>query len=120
MVRASRDEITIGTEHWRSDEWKEKGRVAGAKLKPDLVWLRGVPGGDWVKVVVDVKVTSTEDLSKAFKEKDDKCREWTIRETREKKVVKAVRDNAKNAHYFVGNGQKCRWHPLSVDVFLEQ
>ena len=39
-VRTAQDEITIGTEHWRSDEWKEKGRVAGAKLKPDLVWLR--------------------------------------------------------------------------------
>ena len=29
MVRTGRDEITIGTEHWRSDEWKDKGRVAG-------------------------------------------------------------------------------------------
>ena len=25
MVKTARDEITIGTEHWRSDEWKEKG-----------------------------------------------------------------------------------------------
>ena len=39
MVKTAREEITIGTEHWRSEEWKEKGRVAGAKLKPDLVWL---------------------------------------------------------------------------------
>ena len=39
-VRTNTDEITIGTEHWRSEEWKDKGRVAGAKLKPDLVWLR--------------------------------------------------------------------------------
>ena len=60
MVRTSSDEITIGTEHWRSDEWKDKGRVAGAKLKPDLVWLRRDSGGQWRKVVVDVKVTSTE------------------------------------------------------------
>ena len=30
MVRTGRDEITIGTEHWRSDEWRSKGRVAGA------------------------------------------------------------------------------------------
>ena len=37
MVKTPTDEITIGTEHWRSDEWKSKGRVAGAKLKPDLV-----------------------------------------------------------------------------------
>ena len=40
MVRTPTDEIAIGTEHWVSDEWKDKGRVAGAKLKPDLVWLR--------------------------------------------------------------------------------
>ena len=39
-VRTDRDEITVGTEHWKSDEWRERGRVAGAKLKPDLVWLR--------------------------------------------------------------------------------
>ena len=25
MVKSRNDEITIGTEHWRSDEWKEKG-----------------------------------------------------------------------------------------------
>ena len=50
MVRTETDEITIGTEHWRSDEWKEKGRVAGAKLKPDLVWLRREKGGQWKKL----------------------------------------------------------------------
>ena len=90
MVRTPRDEITIGTEHWRSDEWREKGRVAGAKLKPDLVWLRHDSGGQWRKVVVDVKITSTDDMSKSFKEKDDKYREWATRETREEKVVMAV------------------------------
>ena len=36
-VRTPKVEITVGTEHWRSDEWKAKGRVVGAKLKPDLV-----------------------------------------------------------------------------------
>ena len=71
-VRTSKDEITIGTEHWRSDEWEAKGRVAGAKLKPDLAWLRRDSRGEWSKVVVDVKVTSTNDMNKAFKEKDDK------------------------------------------------
>ena len=81
MVRTARDEITVGTEHWRSDEWTEKGRVAGAKLKPDLVWLRRDTGAHWSKVVVDVKVTSTDDMNKAFKEKDDKYREWATRET---------------------------------------
>ena len=54
MVRAANDEITVGTEHWRSDEWRERGRVTGAKLKPELVWLQRDNGGTWRKVVVDV------------------------------------------------------------------
>ena len=37
-----------------------------------------------------MKVTSTEDMDEAFKEKDEKYREWATRETREKKVSKAV------------------------------
>ena len=90
MVRTAKDEITIGTEHWRSEEWKEKGRVAGAKLKPDLVWLRRDSGDQWRKVVVDVKITATDKMNEAFKEKDEKYREWATRETREKKVSKAV------------------------------
>ena len=89
-VRTARDEITVGTEHPRSDEWKGKGRVAGAMLKPDLVWLRRDQGGQWRKVVVDVKVTSTDKMNEAFKEKDDKYREWATKETRENKVSKAV------------------------------
>ena len=52
------------------------------------MWLR-CDAGEWRKVV-DVKVTSTEDLNEAFKEKDEKCREWATRDTREKKVVKVV------------------------------
>ena len=90
MVRTDTDEITVGTEHWRSNEWKEKGRVAGAKLKPDLVWLWREKGGQWRKVVVDVMITSTEKMNDEFKKKDDKYREWTTKETREKKVAKAV------------------------------
>ena len=75
-MRTSSDEITIGTEHLRSEEWKGKGRVAGAKLKPDLVWLRRDSGDQWRKVVVYVMVASTDDMSKAFKEEDDKYRAW--------------------------------------------
>ena len=90
MVRTPSDEITIVTEHWRSDEWKEKGRVAGAKLKPDLVWLQRDSEGNWKKVVVDVKITSTDKMDEAFNEKDEKYREWTTIETREKKAAKAV------------------------------
>ena len=89
-VRSARDEITVGTEHLRSDEWKGKGRVPGAKLRPDLVWLRRDSGDIWRKVVVDVKITSTDDMNKAFKEKDEKYRQWATIETREKKVAKAV------------------------------
>ena len=89
-VRTPNDEITVGTEHPRSDELKGRGRVVGARLKPDLVRLRRDQGGQWRKVVVDVKVTSTDKLNEAFKEKDDKYFEWTTKETREKKVSKAV------------------------------
>ena len=89
-VRAVHDEITIWTEHWRSEEWKDKGRVSGAKLKPDLVWLRCEAEGEWRKVVIDVKVTSTDDMSEAFKGKNDKYHVWDTQETKEKKVGKAV------------------------------
>ena len=85
----TRDEITIGTEHWRSEEWKTKGRVVGAKLKLDLIWLRCDTSGQWRKVVVDVKVTSTENMNKSFMEKDEKYREWATKEPPEQKVVRA-------------------------------
>ena len=90
MVETSKNDIAIGTKHWRSDEWKEKGRVASAKLKPDLVRLRHDSEGEWRKDVVDVKITSTDKMDEAFMEKDTKYREWTTIETREKKVAKAV------------------------------
>ena len=51
-----------------------KGRVAGAKLKRDFVWLRCDSEGHWRKVVVDVKITTTDKMNEAFKEKDEKCR----------------------------------------------
>ena len=59
-MRSENDEATVGTEHWRSDEWKAKGGVTGSQLKPDLIWLRRDSGGDWRKVVVGVKVISTD------------------------------------------------------------
>ena len=89
-VWTANDDINIGIEHTWSDEWKAKGRVAGARLKPDLVWLRRDSEGEWKKVVVEVKITSTDKLNEAFKEKDEKYREWATKETREKKVAKAV------------------------------
>ena len=39
-----------------------------------------------MKVVVDVKITSTDKMNEAFKEKDDKYREWATRERRVKKA----------------------------------
>ena len=63
---------------------EDKGRAVGARLKPDLVWLRRYSGGVWMKVVVDMKVTSTEDSNNAFKEKDDKFVMWATLETGEK------------------------------------
>ena len=54
------------------------------------MWLRRDAGGEWRKVVVDEKVTSTDKINEAFKEKDQKYYEWATKETREKKVVMAV------------------------------
>ena len=90
MVRTKTDEITVGTEHWRSEGMKGTGRIAGTKPKPDLVWLSKDSEGGWRKVVVDLQITSTDKMNDSFKIKDDKYREWTIQETREKKVAKAV------------------------------
>ena len=81
-VSTTSDDITFGTEHWRSEAWKEKGRVVGAKLKPGIVWLRYESGEQWKKVV-DVKVTSTDKLNETFK-KNREIREWTMAETPEK------------------------------------
>ena len=58
------------------------GRVVGERLTPDLVRLRRDLGDQWQKVVVDVKVTSTDKLNEAFKEKDEKYRELAIKVTR--------------------------------------
>ena len=69
---------------------RRKGESQGAKLKPDLVWLWRENGGQWKKVVVDVKVTSTDKMNDEFKKKDEKYRKWTTQETREKKVGMAV------------------------------
>ena len=87
-MRTRTDEITVGTEHQRSDEWKQRERVSGAKLRRDLVWLRRDSGDQWRKVVVDVKITSTDKMNEAFKEKVEKYRYWATEETREKKVGK--------------------------------
>ena len=87
-VRTPRDEIPSRPSTY--GPMSGRGRVRGARLRPDLVWLRGDMDGQWEKVVVDVKVTSTDNMNWAFLEKDDKYRLWATRETREKNVAKAV------------------------------
>ena len=89
-VRTVRDEITAGTEPWKSDKWNGRGRVRGAMLKPDFVRLRCDFGGYLRKVVVDATFISTDKMNEAFKGKNNKYREWTTKDTREKKVVKVV------------------------------
>ena len=120
IVKTPTDEITIGTEHWRSDEWKENGRVAGATLKPDLVWLRCDTGGVWRKVVVDVKITSTDKMNDEFKKKDDKYREWATKETREKKVTKAVMVPLIISHDgAIHRDSVRRWNEFAKDIKID-
>ena len=59
---------------------ERKGRGACVRLKPGLVWLWRDSGDVWRKVVVDVKVTSTDKMNEAFKEKDEKYRVWATQE----------------------------------------
>ena len=68
----------------------EKRQSRWREAETDFVRLRREAGCQWKKVVVDVKVTSTDNLNESFKVKDDKYREWTTRETREKKIGMAV------------------------------
>ena len=51
-----------------------QGLCGGAKLKRDFVWIGCDSEGHWRKVVVDVKITSTDKMNEAFKEKDEKYR----------------------------------------------
>ena len=76
-------------------------------------------GGQWRKVVVDVKVTSTDKMNEAFKEKDDKYREWTTQETREKKVGMAVMVPLIISHDgAIHKGSVMRWKGFSPDLEL--
>ena len=60
-----------------------------AEARPGVVQTQHT-GDCWRKVVVDVKVTSTDDMSKSFMEKDEKDCEWTTSETLGEKVVVAM------------------------------
>ena len=94
--------------------------MAGAKLKPDIVWLRRDSEGNWKKVVVDVKVTSTDKMSEAFKEKDEKYRVWATQETREKKVSKVVMVPIIISHDgAVHKDSVRRWNDFSRDIQVD-
>ena len=54
------------------------------------MWPRRVSGEEWRKFVVDVKITSTDKMNDACKEKDEKYQDWATRETREDKAVIVV------------------------------
>ena len=45
------------------------------------MWLRRDTGEMWSKVVVDVMVTSTDDMNNASKEKNEKYRAWATSDT---------------------------------------
>ena len=78
-----------------------------------------------------MKVTSTEDLNKAFKEKDEKYRVWATSETQEKKVGMAVmvpliishdgavhKDTVKKWKDFAPTSRStgCGWHRACYDI----
>ena len=62
----------------------------GTMQRPDLVLLHQFSTVQWKIVVVNVKITSTDKMNEAFREKDELYREWATKETRETKVAKAV------------------------------
>ena len=107
--------------HWnralsvRGVEWQS----LGSKLKPDLVWLRRDSDGQWTKAVVDVKITSTDKLNDAYKEKDDKYRVWATCETREKKVAKAVMVPHISHDGAVHKDSVRRWKDFAPDIKVD-
>ena len=84
------------------------------------MWLRRYSGREWKKVVVDAKATSTDDMNKAFKEKDDKYREWATKETRETKVEKAVMVPLIISHDgAVHKDSVMRWKDFAPDIQVD-
>ena len=68
---------------------------------------------------MDVKVTSTDKMNKAFKEKDDKYREWATRETREKKVVMAMVPIIMSHDGAVHKDTVRRWKYFAPDIKVD-
>ena len=71
-------------------------------------------------MVVDVKVTSCDDMAKAFKEKGDTYRTWTVQETREKKVWKAVMVPLIISHDGAVHKESVkRWKDIAPDIQVD-
>ena len=84
------------------------------------MWLRRDSGDQWKKVVVDVKVTSTDQSNKAFNENDDKYRNWATEETREKKVGKVVMVPLIISHDgAVHSDTVRRWKGFAPDIWVD-
>ena len=67
-----------------------------------------------------MKITSTDKLNEAFKEKDDKCRDWATREAREKKVSKAVMVPLIISHDGAVHSESVRrWKDFAPDVQVD-
>ena len=94
-----------------------KGKAESLERGSGLVWLRRDSGWVWRKVVVEVKITSTGKMNKAFKEKDEKYRVWATRETREKRVSKAVMVPVIISHDGVVHRESVRpWKDFASDI----
>ena len=75
---------------------------------------------DPMKVVVDMNVTSTDELNETFTEKDEKYREWTARETMEKNVVKAVMVPPHLSHDGTAHRDTVRgWNDIARDIKVD-
>ena len=85
-----------------------------------MVWLRRDQGCQWKKVVVDVKIVSTDKMNETFREKDDKYREWTSKETQEKKFSKVVMVPLIISHDgAVHRATVMRWKDFAPDIQVD-
>ena len=67
-----------------------------------------------------MKVTSTDKMNEAFREKDEKCRVWATSETREKKVSKVVMVPLIVSHYgAIHRDTVRRWKDFAPDIQVD-
>ena len=84
IVRTAKDEISVGTEHWRSEEMKDNWLISGIKQRQDLfdivLTLDAMEEGFF-----DVIDTSAKEMRNVFSENDENKGKQTTTETCEKK-----------------------------------